>query len=483
MAAQTKKTTGIATRPPVVTIMGHVDHGKTSILDALRKSNIAAKETGAITQHTGAYQITTTTSDGDRAITFIDTPGHAAFAQMRARGGIIADIIILVVAADDGVKEQTREAIQHAQAADVPIIVAINKMDLATADPDQVKQGLLKEGLAVEGLGGDIVTVPLSAKTGDGLQDLLDMIILTADLAALTGVAEDPFEGIVVEAHLDKTRGAMATVIVRAGTLSVGDVIYDGIIKGKVRALHNDRGEAVTRALPGDPVVVLGLKQVPAVGGMVTDAAVDSAESRDTTRELDDEKETLSILVKADTQGTLEAVVASVEQIENEGAQAVVIHTGVGAVSDADVLMASSSHAIILGFNVRVSEASRALAESHKLRIFTYDLIYKLVEDVERMLVALEESDDYAGKGLGIVLQSFTLPSGDQIAGIQVTHGALRRKDKVRVIRGEEEVYRGVIKQLRTGKEQINKVGAGSECGALLTPPFAPAEGDVIEIL
>ncbi len=482
----TKKTSLNNARPPIVTIMGHVDHGKTSILDRVRKSNLASKEAGAITQHIGAYQVVYKTTQGEeKKITFIDTPGHEAFSAMRARGGHAADIVVLVVAADDSVKAQTKEAIIHAKESGVPIIIAINKIDLPNADPEKVKQDLLKEGIQVESLGGQVVCVELSAKTDKGIAELLELINVVAELEELTCDLGASLSMVVIEANVSAQKGHTAAVVVLNGKLTTGLSLYSGEkYLGKVRAVYNDWGKKITQALPGDPVEILGFKELPIIGSLLTN---EPSSELVTTPEIvttePDERAHLSLVVKADTQGTLEAVVASLQRLDDDEASVALIFQGVGEVTEADVLLASAAKAMIVGFNVVFPANVISLAESMGVSHRTYTIIYQLLEDITKRLAGLEIDDGYVGKGLAVVVAIFPLTSGDTVAGSLVTHGQFKEGDKVRVLREGEEVARGVVKQIKVGQDRVTKVTKGGECGVLLKPGFALLVQDVLEVV
>lgn len=476
------------TRPPIVTIMGHVDHGKTSLLDFIRQSNLVSKEAGAITQHTGAYAVDIGTPDNSRKITFIDTPGHEAFAQMRSRGGMLADIVILIVSAEDGVKEQTKEAIRHIKDANVPMIVAINKIDLPNSDPSKVKQELAKEGVVVEELGGEIVCSSISAKTGEGVKDLLEMVLLLAEMQNLTVSSTADLEAVVVESVLSTQSGPISHVIIRQGTLNTGQPIYLGAVNiGKVRALFSDTGKKVEQALPADPVSILGLKEVLAGGSVITtvpftgQSEVVLAESRETSSSED--ASVLKVVLKADTRGTLEAVVASVKRLGDEEAYIDVVYQGVGDVTDSDVLLASAAKAFVVGFHVPVVASARDLAREMNVSVHTYQIIYELLDDLKARLKGVQIEEEFQGKGLAVVMKLFPLSSGDVVVGIFVTHGHVLTGDKIRVLREGEEVFRTSVKQIRILNERVKKVNKGQECGVLLRPQFDFSAEDIIEVL
>jgi translation initiation factor IF-2 len=486
-------------RPPVVTIMGHVDHGKTSLLDTIRSSNVAAREAGAITQHIGAYQVE---KNGHR-ITFLDTPGHAAFTSMRARGAQVTDIAIIVVAADDGVMPQTREAIAHARAANVPIIVALNKIDKVDSNPDRVKAELNEEGLNLVEWGGDIELVPVSAKTGEGIDDLLTTILLTSEILNLRANPDKAGTGVVIEANMDRNRGPMATVIVQGGTLHPQDIVVAGSAFGRIRALFDDRGKNVRAAKPGTPVAMLGLNEVPEAGDraqVLPDEKVARAvalqrgrqkrmENLASTKSAGDilsqiaagETKTLNIILKADTQGSIEAIEHALLELNTANIRVNVLHSATGSVSESDVLLATASNALIVGFHTRPDEGARRAAEERGVEIRYYDIIYKLTEDVE---VALSGMADpvYAEvvKGHAEVRQIFK--SGRvNIAGCYVIDGTITRNDEARVVRGGQIITTGRITSLKRFREDAREVNTGYECGIVIDGFNEVQMGDVIE--
>ncbi len=485
-------------RPPVVTVMGHVDHGKTTLLDAIRKTNVAAGEYGGITQHIGAYQVSV---DG-RRITFIDTPGHEAFTTLRARGAQVTDIAVLVVAADDGVMPQTIEAINHARAAGVPILVAINKIDLPTANPERVKQQLAEQGLVPEEWGGDTIMVPVSARTGQGIQDLLEMILLLAEINELRADPRKPARGTILEAKLDRGRGPVATVIVQEGTLRVGDAVVAGETYGKVRAMMDDRGNRLQEAGPATPVEVIGLEDVPTAGDIlevVPDERVAKTiaeERREQRRELaqtvarrgsvEDTIGTvreLRLVVKADVQGSLEAITAALERLSTEEVRVHILHAGVGAVTESDVMLASASDAVVIGFNVRPDAAARRLAEQEGVDVRLHRLIYEAVDDVRRLLAGLRAPVlTEVVLGRAEVRQIFPISRVGTVAGCYVREGKVVRGAQARLVRDGVVVYQGRIASLRRFKEDVREVAAGFECGVLLENYNDVKEGDVIEV-
>ena len=488
-------------RPPVITVMGHVDHGKTSLLDAIRKTNVTSREAGGITQHIGAYKV----NYQGKQIVFLDTPGHEAFTAMRARGAQVTDVAILVVAADDGVMPQTIEAINHAKAAKVPIIVAINKIDRPGANPDHVKQQLAEHELIPEDWGGDTIMVPVSAHQKTGISDLLEMILLVAEMQELKANPNLPAHGTIIEAQLDKGRGPVATVLVQRGTLHIGDTIIAGTSYGKVRAMINDRGEKVKKALPSTPVEVLGLNDVPAAGDILdsTDekTARGVAEKRIAKKKeeeiklnskvsLDDlfqrikegEIKELNIVVKADVQGTIEALKASLEKIKNDEVKVAVVHAGVGAITESDVMLASAANALIIGFNVRPDANARKAAETEKVDVRTYRVIYDAINDVEaaiKGMLAPKFKEVIQGR---VEIRQLITISKLKIAGCYVVEGKVTNSSKVRVVRDGFVVHEGVIESLRRFKDDVKEVAQGYECGITLEKFSDLKEGDVFEV-
>ncbi len=490
-------------RPPVVVVMGHVDHGKTSLLDAIRHSHVTAKEAGGITQHIGAY---TVSIDG-KPITFLDTPGHEAFTAMRMRGAQVTDIAILVVAADDGVMPQTIEAINHAKAAGVEIIVAINKIDKPGANPDRVKQELVEYGLVAEDWGGDTICVPVSAVSKEGINNLLEMIILVAEMKELKANPNKRARGNIIEAQLDKGRGAVATVLVQSGTLNVGDPIVAGSSYGRIRAMMNDKGQKVKKAGPSMPVEILGLNEVPMAGDMFYVAenekqARQVAESviakgreellKDTPQKvsLDDlfnqiqsgNVKELNIVIKADVQGSVEAVKQSLEKLSNDEVRIKTIHGGVGAITESDVMLASASNAIIIGFNVRPETSAKNVAEDQKVDIRLYRVIYNAIEDITAAMKGMLDPV-YEEKVLGHaeIRQLFKASGVGTIGGSYVTDGKFVRNAKVRIIRDGIVVYDGELATLRRFKDDVKEVNAGYECGLLFNKFNDIKEGDIVE--
>jgi translation initiation factor IF-2 len=489
-------------RAPVVTIMGHVDHGKTSLLDAIRVANVAGREAGGITQHIGAYQV----EMKGRKIVFIDTPGHEAFTRMRSRGAKVTDIVVLVVAADDGVMPQTLEAIDHARAAGVPMVVAINKIDRPDAQPERIKQQLSDRGLLPEDWGGDVVMVPVSARTQEGLPLLLEMILLVADMLDLKANPSRPAMGTVIEAQLDRGRGPVATVLVRNGTLAVGDFFICGAVFGKVRAMQNDRGGQIRKAEPSTPVEVLGLDSLPEAGDdfqVVTDTAkakqivnfrdqrlkesLLAKSSRITLEQLhkqmkDGEVKELPIILKADVGGSAEVLTETLQKLSNDKVKVRVIHSGVGAITESDILLASASNAIVIGFNVRPDRKAQATAEQEKVDIRLHTIIYNLVDEMKKAMAGLLApvfKEVYRGKAE--VRETFRISKVGAVAGCQVTDGSIPRDSECRVLRDLIVVHTGKIGSLRRFKDDVSEVKIGMECGITLSNFADLKQGDIIE--
>ncbi len=489
----------LASRPAVVTILGHVDHGKTTLLDAIRSTNVVDKEAGGITQHIGAYQVLHNNSP----ITFIDTPGHEAFTAMRARGAQVTDIAILVIAADDGVMPQTSEAINHIKAAEVPIIVAINKMDSLEADPEKIRRQLAEHELLVEKWGGDVIDAEVSAKTGDGLDDLLESIELVAEMAELKADPERRGVGVVVEAELDRNRGVACTVLVQTGTLHVGDFIVVGSVRGRVKALVSDKGERVTTAGPSMPVEVLGLSELPVAGDrliVVEDeksargAVEQKLRNEDLNRmkraTLEDvgslissgQAKELCLILKTDVQGSVDAVRQSLEQLNTTETQVRIVHSATGAITETDVLLAVASEAIIIGFNVKPDQGAQQLADHDNVQIRLYNIIYRLTEDIEKALSGLlePETQDFV-EGTAEVRAIFALGRTRKSAGCYITDGKFTRGDRARVLRAGEEIFDGSIAGLKRFKDDVREVLSGYECGVSLDGFNDFIEGDIIE--
>jgi len=489
-------------RPPVVTVMGHVDHGKTSLLDVIRKTNVVASEAGGITQRIGAYQV----EKQGRKITFIDTPGHEAFTAMRARGAQVTDIAVLVVAADDGVMPQTLEAIDHARAAQVPIIVALNKIDKPTANIERTKKQLSEIGLTPDDWGGDTICVPVSAKTQVGIEDLLDAILLVAEDADLKANPNRPAAGTVIEAQLDRTRGPTATVLVQAGTLREGDDILIDDIYGRVRAMFDENGERLPEATPSTPVAILGLSGVPEAGDIFevvedektakTLAAQRAEEKRlaalRPTRvlSLDDvyaqmqagQVKELNLILKADIQGALEPIRSSLERLGDENLRVNIIRQDTGGITESDIMLAVASKAIVIGFNVRQDPAARRMAQAEGVDVRRYDVIYHLVEDVEKALKGLlEPRYEKVVLGQAEVRAVFDIPRRGKVAGLYVQEGKVTRDALARVLRDGQEVYDGRVASLKRYTEDVKEVAAGFECGLGLENFQDFQEGDIIE--
>jgi len=487
-------------RPPVVTVLGHVDHGKTSLLDAVRQTNITARESGGITQHIGAYQI----EHKGRKVTWIDTPGHQAFTAMRARGASITDIAVLVVAADDGVQPQTLEAISHIRAADVPMIVALNKIDKSDADLDRVKAQLAEHGVTIEEYGGDVPLVPVSARTKQGLDDLLDVIVLVADVHEPKADPDRPGIGRVVEAHLERGRGPVATVLVQTGTLQRGDLVVAGTTFGRIRAMVDDRGKPVNRAEPSRPVEILGLPDVPEAGDVVRAvpdekaakvfveeeqrrrAAGAAGERPATLDEMfaqarEGKAKELKIVLKADVQGSLEAIRGSLAQLPQEEVGLNVIHAGVGDITESDITLAAASNAVVLGFSNKLDAPAKRVADSLQVDVRLYKVIYELLDDVQKALVGMLEPEMVEQViGHAEVRQTFTAGK-TTIAGCMVVDGAIRRGAQARVLRGGQPIHDGRLATLKRFKDDAREVNAGLECGITLEGSNDVAVGDVIE--
>jgi len=494
-------------RPPVITVMGHVDHGKTKLLDQIRQANVVEGEAGGITQHIGAYQ----TVRNDHLLTFIDTPGHEAFTAMRSRGAQATDIVILVVAADDGMMPQTIEALSHAKAAEVPIIVAINKIDRENANPQRVMTQLTEHELIPESFGGDTIVQEISALQNIGIDDLLDQILVVAELEDLRADPKDRAQGVVLEANLDIGRGPVATVLVQQGTLRVGDPMVSGAAWGRVRALINDHGENVKEARPSTPVQVLGLSDVAEAGDEFVVAPSEKVASKVAdTREhwqrqanigtsssatsggarLEDifeqiqrgEAANLNLIIKADVNGSLEAVTDSLRKLETDEVKPAFVHRGVGGITENDIALAAASNATIIGFNVRPDRKARELAEAEQVEIRTYEIIYKLLEDIEAAMVGMLAPEfEEVVTGDAEVREIFSVPKIGKIAGCYVQNGVITRNSKVRFIREGTIIWKGDIKSLRRFKEDAREVAAGYECGIGLSDFQDLKDGDIIE--
>jgi translation initiation factor IF-2 len=495
----------LETRPPVVTVMGHVDHGKTSLLDRIRSASVAAKEAGGITQHIGAYSVKT---DDGRSVTFIDTPGHAAFTAMRARGAQVTDIVIIVVAADDGVMPQTREAINHAQAAKVPIVVAINKMDKHDANPDRIKSQLAELGLQPEDWGGDTMFFPISALKGTGIKELLEGILVLADVQELKANANRRAKGTIIESRQDRGRGVVATVLIQAGNLSIGDIFVTGRESGRVRTMTDHRGEKLVTAGPSTPVEITGLSGMPQSGDdfLVMDSESDAREvaANRSLRYADKQRalaagpisleefakrannqaaEELNVILKADVQGSVEAVRQSIEKLSGDKVKVRVLHAAVGGVNESDVQLAIASRAIIVGFGVRGEPRAMADAEQLGVQVRFYRVIYELLDDVKNAMVGLlAPIKEESGLGRVEVRETFTIPKVGTIAGCYVTGGMIRRNAFARLLRDSRVIHEGKMSSLRRFKDDVREVQAGFECGIGLEGFNDVKVGDVIEV-
>lgn len=476
-AKTTTKKQKLQPRPPVVAILGHVDHGKTTLLDKIRKSDIVSREAGGITQHIGAYQVTYK----GKPITFIDTPGHAAFVKMRALGASVTDLVVLVVAADEGVKPQTLESLKHIKAAKVPYLVVINKIDLPNINVDKVKKDLSENGILVEGYGGDIVAVLVSAKTGKGLDDLLEMILLLCEMAKLKTDPKGPLEAVVIESKLDRARGPVATLLVRNGRLQLREEIIAESVPAKVKAMFDENRKSVKEAGPSKPVEVLGFKDLPPIGSKVkqvkgTEEKIPESKpaKRVTVEDEDEESKKLKVVLKADVAGTLEAILANLpEDVE-------VISSGVGDITESDVLLASTTRSLLLGFNVRAFPQRKKLAQTEKVKIKHYSVIYELLEDVEKqVLKILEPTIDEEVLGQAEIVAEFEVRK-KRVAGCRVKKGRISKKDKLHLKRGEEIVGNCRIKSMKREKENIATAKKDEEFGAILTPALDFKLGDML---
>ena len=500
-AAQDNDEKNLVKRPPVVTVMGHVDHGKTSLLDAFRKTNVVSGEAGGITQKIGAYQITF----NNEKITFIDTPGHAAFTAMRARGAEVTDIAILVVAADDGIMPQTVEAINHIKAAKVPMIVAINKMDKPEANPDRVKQQLTEHGILPEEWGGDAICIPISAKTGMGLDELKKMILLVAEMEDLKANPDRKATGVIIEAELDKARGPVATVLVQNGTLKIGDTIVSGITYGKVKAMFDENGKPVKKAPPSTPVAVMGFNDVPSSGDQVF--AVEDSLSKQVIHErinkIKEERakqtsgvsaddfmsrihegnlKNLNIIIKADTQGSVEALKGSLEAIRNEEVKVVTIHSGAGAITESDLILAQTTGSTIIAFNIKIPSKTQQLADSLKVNIIESKIIYDVVDQITKMskgMMAVKYEEKYIGTAE--IRAVFKLSSAGKIAGSYVTDGKIQRNAIAKIKRNGNIVFETSVESLKIVKDEKAEVARGFECGVKFKDNFDFQEGDIVE--
>ena len=488
-------------RPPIVTILGHVDHGKTTLLDTIRRSRVAAGEVGGITQHIGAYQV----NYKDKEITFLDTPGHEAFTAIRARGARVTDIAVLVVAADDGVMPQTIEALDHAKAAGVEIITAVNKMDRPDADPDRVKRQLSEQGLIVEEWGGDTISVPVSAIQGEGIEDLLENILVVSELSEFKADPERPGSGVVIEAKLDKNRGSLATLLVQNGTLKVGDCILAGTSWGRIKAMNSDAGKRVRDAGPSTPTEVMGFNTIPEAGDLfmvVPDEKTARSVAEDRMREKEIERsrvraltleeiyarinqgefKELNLVIKADVQGSVEAVCSALERLDDEHARIRILHAGSGTITESDILLASASDAIVIGFSTSTQPGVERLSEREGVEIRHYGIIYHLIEDLEKALQGiLEPAYREIITGHAEIREIFSIGRRGKIAGCMVTDGRIARSAMVRVLRGSETAHEGTIASLRHFRDEVNEMAAGFECGVGLANYTDFQEGDVLE--
>ena len=493
------------TRSPIIVVLGHVDHGKTTLLDYIRKTNVASREAGAITQHIGAYQVMvepssrategsrgvpsentkkilrqgfdgelSRTAQDDRVdethtITFIDTPGHEAFSKMRSRGASVADIALLVVAADDGVMPQTIESIRQIKQAKIPMIVVFNKIDLPGINLNKVKKQLGKEGVALEGYGGDTVSVEISAKTGKGVNDLLEMITLIAEMTKLKGDAKGPLEAVVIESEMDKNRGPVASIIVKNGTLKLQDEIISDKIKGKIKAITDDCGQRLTEVTPGMPAEILGLETIPAVGAIIKTQTDEKQENEEEIYALNipesvNSSNLLKIILKTDATGTLEAILASLAKKPLQ-----IMGSGTGDINDSDILLAKTTGAIIIGFNIKMNSTVAKLAENEKVKVKTYQIIYELLEEMDEVIEALSKPAEENFLGKAEIIDEFAF-SKQRIAGCRTLEGRLALGDKVKILRGDQEIGTAKIKSLRQQKENVSKVELGQECGILFEP-------------
>jgi translation initiation factor IF-2 len=488
----------LSVRPPVVTILGHVDHGKTTLLDSIRKSNVVAGEAGGITQHIGAYQV----DHSGSKVTFLDTPGHEAFTAMRARGAQVTDVAVLVVAADDGIMPQTVEAMDHIKAAGVPQIVAINKIDRPDADPERVKRQLSEHDILIEEWGGDVISVPVSALKGEGIDDLLDNIMLLSEIGELKADPDREAKGVVVEARLDRSKGAVATLLVQTGTLSVGQIVVAGGISGRVKAMMDDSGARIEQAKPSQPVEILGLNGLPEAGETFVVVASERAArdlvdryeraqaSKKTGISLQDfrsrlesgEAQALDLIIKTDMQGTMEPVRGAVEQLSSGQARVNIIHHASGAITESDVLLAMASDATIVGFNSQPSPGAQSLAAQESVEIRLYDIIYELVEDIDKALkgmLAPVERDVVEGRAT--VRAVFPVGRRARAAGVTVNEGSISRNGYVHVLRGSRQVHAGAIVSLRRFKDDVREINSGFEGGVVLEGFQDYEEGDVLE--
>ena len=473
------------TRPPIVTILGHVDHGKTTLLDFIRKSQVASREHGGITQHIGAYQV----EHAGKPITFIDTPGHAAFEKMRSRGAKVADVAVLVVAIDDGIMPQTVEAIKHIQEAKVPMIVAVNKIDLPGIDKNvqlqKIKKQLSDQKINLEEYGGDVPVLPISAKTGEGVDKLLEMINLVAEMHELKGDPDLPAAGVVIESNLDKFKGPIATILVKNGTLKKGDQIPIGGVESKVRGMFDYNAKPVDSAGPSTPVEVLGLEAVPAVGAVLGELA--EVKESEAIQSLVDrlkqgDAKTLKVVIKADKQGSLEAIQASLDKFNEERKVVDYIFAGTGDIGEENIKLAATVGAIVIGFNVKVAPTAAKLAENEHVLIRNYNIIYELLDDVEEVvntLLEVGQLEEVLGKAN--IIAEFPHGKSEKIAGCRMVEGIIAKGQKIRVVREGEVISETKLKSLKKVKEEVNKVEKGNDCGMLFDPPIDFQIGDVVE--
>lgn len=490
----------LVTRPPVITIMGHVDHGKTSLLDTIRKTNVTEKEAGGITQHIGAYQII----KNGRRLTFLDTPGHEAFTTLRARGAQVTDIAILVVAAEEGVKPQTIEAINHAKAAKVPVIVAINKVDRPDANPDRVKQMLADYGLVAEEWGGTTVMVPVSARSGVGIDELLDLIVLTADMLELKAIMDVPAKGIVIESRLSKTKGPVATILVKSGTLRVGDSFVIGATSGKIRALLNEYNQPVTEAGAGTPVEILGISEVPRPGDLLDVLETEKVARKIATGRSDDEKRLsssrrsvsfenlsqqiesgevgrLNLIIKADVNGSLEAVIGSIEQVSTDEISVTILHAATGPITENDIMLARASSALVIGFGVGINSDAETLASEEGIKVRFYSIIYEIIDDVRKVIKGLYKVEyEEVELGKAEVRQLFKFSRVGVIAGSYVQSGKMLRNSLCKVFRDGKPIHDSKLTSLKRFKEDVREVLQGYECGIVFEDFTDIVPGDII---
>ncbi len=454
-------------RPPIVAVLGHVDHGKTTLLDTIRKSNQVSREFGGITQHIGAYQVEVETHDGKRKITFIDTPGHEAFSKIRSRGVSVTDLVVLVIAATEGVKPQTEESLKYITKANVPFIVAATKMDAPGANIDRVKKHLSKIGVLTEGYGGEVVVVPVSSQKNEGIKELLEMILLLSEMTGLKGGDSDPFLGVIIESSLDSKRGAIGTILVKKGTVKRGDEIYTSEGKIKIRAMFDENRKSVDIATSSKPVEVLGFKNVPEVGSIVSKEKIDFVKKADITRTIGTNETSstsskkLNVIIKVDTQSSLEAILGKLGDVN-------VIDTGVGDIGTSEIMQAKTSLAFVIGFNVKISKSAITLAEQEGVMFKTYNVIYELLEEIEEVAELVEKGQQEKILGEGKIVAVFSTSEG-KIAGIKIVSGRLAKGDRVKLVRNDEEIAIGRILNIKIGKEDVSKVEHGNECGAKLS--------------